>query len=787
MSTISLFEDGHGNVVDENGGPEPMDYIVDENELIVETIATHTEYLNDAPIIESFPSCPMLIQKSKNKDVCMKEANTIRDYVRYTVQDKVRIFDLKIEKCMSAAAAAQQLGINVRTAQKWAKAILGTISAVGLITVGVKKPKPARKREADGYISSGTVTGHYISFLKTTLDEMDKYPHMKGHYIAMDYAPIRTHENIQKYIEYRGYKYVFLPPYSPELNPIEQFWAVAKSKQVVMEITITIAFVVALLGYYLNYKGRWILSILCYLTSVFILSVPVVMFISFKTIQYFMPFIMRTLTRINQRLMPLANYLSHHRFLGPLLGIFIKSQFFMWFMVLMMSDQAIRIIMGRFAGQHASNQYLSLINVGDNRFFKSTHPSTENQQKQKCKVANYGQSNSDFKQPLYSLSVAHSLSVASKLAYEDVAVVQYELEKAGYDVEHTFKALGYKNVCAFVIEKDNNVLLVFRGTNPLNIQNYVTNVDAGLAKVSSSTCYMGKVHKGFWDAMGASENSDSGRSTLKQTSESDIHINLNSASLYQSIVASVLGVMRIMRALSFSIFANVLDPIDASWARHSSAATIRYQSMYTQSEEFILKLFADAAVMDTGKKKRFYITGHSLGGALATVFLAKMIQRESPLLEYFEGLYTYGQPNIGDQDFNIVPRIPYWYSPPPGTLVFIDSSYKICIYPPDQKTQKPIPLRNISYLHLSGLLNKHVIVRMRSETTIRILFRILLPFFINDHFPSDYSDALLSGDIQWVILGENEAGYDKEDEQRMTFPLPKRYSLQIGKEEEGIH
>ncbi|KAG0736280.1 hypothetical protein G6F57_014189 [Rhizopus arrhizus] len=63
-----------------------------------------------------------------------------------------------------------------------------------------------------------------------TLDEMDKYPHMKGHYIVMDNAPIHTHENIKKYIEYRGYKGVYLPTYSPELNPIEQFWAVAKSK-----------------------------------------------------------------------------------------------------------------------------------------------------------------------------------------------------------------------------------------------------------------------------------------------------------------------------------------------------------------------------------------------------------------------------------------------------------------------------------------------------------------------------------------------------------------------------
>ncbi|KAG0736281.1 hypothetical protein G6F57_014190 [Rhizopus arrhizus] len=88
MSTIFLYEDGHGNVVDENGGPEPMDYIVDQNEFIVETIATHTEYLGNAVPNQSSLTYPML-EKLKNEDVYIKEAKPKRDYVRYTVQDKV--------------------------------------------------------------------------------------------------------------------------------------------------------------------------------------------------------------------------------------------------------------------------------------------------------------------------------------------------------------------------------------------------------------------------------------------------------------------------------------------------------------------------------------------------------------------------------------------------------------------------------------------------------------------------------------------------------------------------
>ncbi|KAI8880904.1 hypothetical protein K501DRAFT_324753 [Backusella circina FSU 941] len=83
MSTIFLYEDGHGNVIDENGGPEPMDYIVDQNEFIVET------YLGNAVPNESSLTCPMLL------------------------------FDLKIEKCMTASAAAKQFGIHPRTAFRW--------------------------------------------------------------------------------------------------------------------------------------------------------------------------------------------------------------------------------------------------------------------------------------------------------------------------------------------------------------------------------------------------------------------------------------------------------------------------------------------------------------------------------------------------------------------------------------------------------------------------------------------------------------------------------------------
>lgn len=67
------------------------------------------------------------------------------------------------------------------------------------------------------------------------------------------------------------------------------------------------------------------------------------------------------------------------------------------------------------------------------------------------------------------------------------------------------------------------------------------------------------------------------------------------------------------------------------------------------------------------------------------------------------------------------------------------------------------------------------------------MFRILLPFFVNDHFCDSYSDALLTGDVEWVIVGEKEGGNQVEDDDQYLLERKKkskRYSLQIADEEE---
>ncbi|KAG1314898.1 hypothetical protein G6F64_001108 [Rhizopus arrhizus] len=172
----------------------------------------------------------------ERSDWIRKWENTDRDFTRNYVFLDESAFHINLKRSMAWSKKGTPAVVTVpKTRATTTTTILGAISAEGLIKCSLRLPQPPsnkkRKRgDSVGQMSKGTVTGHYISFLRATMDEMDRYPHMKGHYLVMDNAPIHTSEDIAKYIESCGYRYAYLPSSSPELNPIEQFWSVVKSK-----------------------------------------------------------------------------------------------------------------------------------------------------------------------------------------------------------------------------------------------------------------------------------------------------------------------------------------------------------------------------------------------------------------------------------------------------------------------------------------------------------------------------------------------------------------------------
>lgn len=115
--------------------------------------------------------------------------------------------------------------------------ILGAISEAGVIDIYLRKPQAvsvSKKRKVNGKEAKtvngriGTRTGHFLSYISNVMDVLDKRD-MKGHYIVMDNAPIYIPGKVRELIESRGYKCLYLPPYSPFLNPIEEFWSKVKA------------------------------------------------------------------------------------------------------------------------------------------------------------------------------------------------------------------------------------------------------------------------------------------------------------------------------------------------------------------------------------------------------------------------------------------------------------------------------------------------------------------------------------------------------------------------------
>lgn len=73
-----------------------------------------------------------------------------------------------------------------------------------------------------------TKNEHFLPYLSNAMNVLDKNG-MNGHYIVMDNAPIHKPKVIQKLIGERGYKCLYLPSYSPFLNPIEESWSKVKA------------------------------------------------------------------------------------------------------------------------------------------------------------------------------------------------------------------------------------------------------------------------------------------------------------------------------------------------------------------------------------------------------------------------------------------------------------------------------------------------------------------------------------------------------------------------------
>jgi transposase len=75
-------------------------------------------------------------------------------------------------------------------------------------------------------------TGTINTALFTTWIEVELIPKLPPHSVViMDNASFHKGIDMQKAIEAAGHVLLYLPPYSPDLNPIEPKWAQAKARR----------------------------------------------------------------------------------------------------------------------------------------------------------------------------------------------------------------------------------------------------------------------------------------------------------------------------------------------------------------------------------------------------------------------------------------------------------------------------------------------------------------------------------------------------------------------------
>lgn len=134
------------------------------------------------------------------------------------------------EKAITTAPITR--GLNV--------SFIGAISSQGCISLKVRHPGGLvgnKKRKIETEVTSstlsstGTTADHIYGFVKSVIEQVSTSEELRTlKYLVLDNATIHKRRDIQLLVALSDLELVFLPPYSPCLNAIEEFWAVCKSK-----------------------------------------------------------------------------------------------------------------------------------------------------------------------------------------------------------------------------------------------------------------------------------------------------------------------------------------------------------------------------------------------------------------------------------------------------------------------------------------------------------------------------------------------------------------------------
>ncbi|KNA19150.1 hypothetical protein SOVF_063900 [Spinacia oleracea] len=199
--------------------------------------------------------------------------------------------------------------------------------------------------------------------------------------------------------------------------------------------------------------------------------------------------------------------------------------------------------------------------------------------------------------------------MASKLAYENQAVVQTTISERWkmdfvdfYNFYNEFKQKSTTQ--AFIFHNENidedMIVVAFRGTSLFSAEDWSTDFNYAGVKIEGIP---GKTHFGYMLALGLNKYS--------RDNDND----------------------------------DYLGNISGTWPKQIEQDPKRPLAYYTLREKL-------KEMMSRYENAKIIVTGHSFGGALAVLFPAVLaLHGEVELLDKLEGIYTYGQPRVGDGHF----------------------------------------------------------------------------------------------------------------------------------------
>ncbi|CEP06802.1 hypothetical protein [Parasitella parasitica] len=158
-----------------------------------------------------------------------KCALTLKQATKYTAErDSPRTLQLRFDIITQWKAAASFGIINFSKVEPLKKSDAALIEKeFGSQTNKKRKANGQDVGKAKKLAKGSTTAYHIVRFMESCMDVLDKND-KKGMFIVLDNCRIHHSAFVVDAINKRGYKPLFMPPYSPFLNPIEECWSKMK-------------------------------------------------------------------------------------------------------------------------------------------------------------------------------------------------------------------------------------------------------------------------------------------------------------------------------------------------------------------------------------------------------------------------------------------------------------------------------------------------------------------------------------------------------------------------------